>query len=151
MNGMEPVPVLFVDTNTTFLRIATRLLEDYYSNDVTVVGTACTFREALSKAEALKPRIVLLGVSQYSLQALNLIPPLRSILEGAGIIVLGSLDIEAYRQAALASGADGFIGKIDINRALVPTIQQVLCAAKHPPCLSDGAQTQAVGTCTRPA
>jgi DNA-binding NarL/FixJ family response regulator len=40
--------------------------------------------------------------------------------------VLGSLDIDIYRQAALDAGADDFVPKAAINHALLPAIQQCI-------------------------
>jgi DNA-binding NarL/FixJ family response regulator len=121
---MEPIPVFLIDSNTTFLRIATRLLLEYYQQHMHVVGSTAQYDEALQQAATLKPRVILLGVGQHSLESLQHIPRLREILPRICIIVLGSLDIDIYRQAALDAGADDFVPKAAINHALLPAIQQ---------------------------
>jgi DNA-binding NarL/FixJ family response regulator len=121
---MDPIAVFLIDNNTTFLRIATRLLHEYYQQHMCVVGSTAQYDEALQQAEILKPRVILLGVGQHSLESLQHIPRLREVLPNACIIVLGSLDIDIYRQAALNAGADDFVPKAAINHALLPAIQQ---------------------------
>jgi DNA-binding NarL/FixJ family response regulator len=123
---MEPIPVFLIDSNTTFLRIATRLLLEYYQQHMHVVGSTAQYDEALQQAATLKPRVILLGVGQHSLESLQHIPSLREILPRICIIVLGSLDIDIYRQAALDAGADDFVPKAAINHALLPAIQQCI-------------------------
>jgi DNA-binding NarL/FixJ family response regulator len=54
---MNPISVLHVDDNPTFLRIATRLLQE--QSDVVVVGTASGGEEVLAQGQGLQPDIVL--------------------------------------------------------------------------------------------
>jgi DNA-binding NarL/FixJ family response regulator len=128
---MEPIPVLLIDSNTTFLRIATRLLLEYYQQHMDVVGTTASHDEALQQAAALRPRVILLGIGQHSLESLQHIPRLREVLPDACIIVLGSLDIDIYRQAALRAGANEFVPKVAINHALLPAIRQCTNSREH--------------------
>ncbi len=86
--------------------------------------------EALHQVQLLKPQFVLLGLSQHSLNGLQLVPRLRAALEQVNIIVLGTLDIHAYRQAALDSGADAFVPKVALNNDLLPTIRHITTAAE---------------------
>jgi DNA-binding NarL/FixJ family response regulator len=122
---MIPVSVLLIDANATFLRIATRLLQEYYSTELMLVGTSAGDADALQQAQTLQPRIILLGLSQHSLTALRLIPRLRAIMPDVGIIVLGALDIHAYHQAAHDAGADAFVAKVALSHNLLPTIASV--------------------------
>jgi DNA-binding NarL/FixJ family response regulator len=55
-----------------------------------------------------------------------LIPRLRGVLPGVAIVVLGTLDIHAYQQAALAAGADAFVAKVALNHELLPTIRSLI-------------------------
>jgi DNA-binding NarL/FixJ family response regulator len=122
---MHTIRVLLVDANPTFLRIATRLLHEYYSNELTIVGTSDNEDQAIQQAQQEQPRAILLGLGQHNLTMLQLIPHLRALLPGVVVIVLGTLDIHAYQQAALAAGADAFVAKVAINQELLPTIQSL--------------------------
>ncbi len=126
-NRSDTTTVLLIDTNTAFLNIAHRLLREYYYPHFMIVGISSSANDALSQAQQLQPGIILLGTGQHSLENLRLIPRLRLLLPSVGIIVLGSLDINIYRQLAISLGANAFIGKIALNTALLPTMQR-LCA-----------------------
>lgn len=117
--------ILLVDTNRDFLRIVKRLIQEYYHEDLTLVGTSFDEDDALSQAQRMRPRIILLGLEQAFLEGLRLIPKLRAQLPEVGIIVLGSHDMIEYRRVALEAGADAFVAKFDLNRDLLPSIWQI--------------------------
>jgi DNA-binding NarL/FixJ family response regulator len=50
---------------------------------------------------------------------------LRKMLPGVGIIALPLLDSNAYRQAALAAGADDVVSKAELVNDLLPAIRRV--------------------------
>ncbi len=114
--------VLLVDDNPTFLRIAVRFLSG--QPGLTVVGTAGGGMEALEKAAQLHPDVVLLDMVMPDLPGLAVIPRLRENSSTMIIIALTLLDNEAYRQAALAAGANGFVAKSQMNVELIPTIME---------------------------
>jgi two-component system response regulator EvgA len=97
-----------------------------------VVGTYSEFVEALQQARRLKPDVILVGVGQYNFEGIDYIPRLRVACPQAQVIVLGSLNLEVYRRAALVAGADAFVAKITLHHDLLPAIWQ--CA--NPPFLS---------------
>lgn len=137
---MPAISVLLIDSNPTFLRIAARLLQEHYHNELMLVGISSGNDDAIHKARHLAPQIILVGLSQHSLVCLRLIPHLRTAMPTAGIIVLGSLDIHAYRQAATDAGADAFIAKVAMNNALLPTITTLTgrAACSSPSICTDG-------------
>jgi len=120
---MDPISVLLVDDNPTFLRIATHFLQS--QEDVVVVGTASGGEEAVAMARDLRPQVILLDLAMPGLPGLQAIPRLRDTLPEVGIIALTLLDTKGYRQAALLVGADDFVPKVAMNSALLPAIQRV--------------------------
>jgi DNA-binding NarL/FixJ family response regulator len=121
----EPISVLFVDTNSNFLRIIVRLLTEYYHQELTVVGAATSPEEAIQKFQNLRPHVILLGVGQYSQEERSLIAQLREAWPTVAILLLGPHDLDLYRQAALAAGVDAYLAKSTLNRQLVPTIRRL--------------------------
>jgi DNA-binding NarL/FixJ family response regulator len=119
------ISVFIVDTNTTFLNIAAGILKDYYNQEITVIGTATTYHDALQQLPSLHPHVVLLGIGQYDLGGLTIICNIRTMLPGVGVIVLGALDTQAYQQAALHAGADMFVPKVALNRELLNAIRRI--------------------------
>jgi DNA-binding NarL/FixJ family response regulator len=123
---MDPVSVLLVDDNPTFLRIATRFLQEHYRDEVVVVGTAGGGQEALIKARDLRPQVILLDLAMPDLPGLEAIPRLRAALPEMGIIALTVHNSNGYRQAALAAGADEFVSKANLSTDLLPAIRRVM-------------------------
>jgi DNA-binding NarL/FixJ family response regulator len=121
-----PISVLFLDTNRGFLSIVVRLLNEYYANDLTVVGSSTSLEETIRQAESLHPRIILVGVGQYSQEGRQMVGYLREALPNTPIILLGTHDLEIYRQAALEAGANAYVSKDNLNRHLVPTIRRLI-------------------------
>ena len=123
---MEPIRVLLVDDNVTFLRIATLFLQQY--PEVSIVGTADGGFAALRQARDLKPQLILLDLVMPDLAGLKVIPLLRAGLPQMGIIALTLHETDGYRQAALAAGADAFVTKRTLSAELLPAIRRVYAA-----------------------
>lgn len=121
-----PISVLFLDTNRGFLSIVVRLLNEYYASELTVVGSSSRLEEAIRQAESLHPRVILVGVGQYSQEGRQMVGHLREALPNALIILLGTHDLEIYRQAALEAGANAYVSKDSLNRQLLPTIRRLI-------------------------
>jgi CheY-like chemotaxis protein len=115
--------LLLVDDNPTFLRILSDFLGE--EEGILLVGTAGSGEEALEKAKDLRPQVILLDLVMPSLGGLSAIPRLRSMMPDVGIIVLTVLDAKAYREPALAAGADDFVAKANLHTDLIPAIQQL--------------------------
>jgi two-component system OmpR family response regulator len=122
---MEPLTVLVVDDNPTFLRLAVRFLQEQNASQVAVVGVATSGTEALAKASELKPAIILLDLMMPDLSGLDTVMQMRRMLPEAGILMLTVLDSEAYRKAALGAGADDFVSKATLIADLLPAIERV--------------------------
>ena len=120
---MEPISVLLVDDNPAFLSAAARFLQ--YHDEIVLVGTAAGGKDGFEQCQKLKPDIVLVDLCMTDLPGLELIPQLRAALPRIGIIALTAMDFDAYRQAALAAGADDFVTKGRITTDLLPAIQLV--------------------------
>ena len=125
---MEPISVMLIDDNMTFLNATAQFLEA--QEDVDVVGKALGGADALGKVRELKPQIVLVDLAMPGLPGLEVIPRLRKLLPNVGIIALTVMNTKSFRKAALAAGADNFIPKPAMRRELLPAIRQV--AKDHP-------------------
>lgn len=124
MNDTNPISVLLVDENLTFLRIVMRFLGA--CDDIVVVGTVSEGEEALARARELEPDVVLVDTAMSSLRGgLKFISHLRAMLPHIGIIVLALIGTDGYRQAALEAGADDFVPKAAMGADLLSAIRQV--------------------------
>ena len=121
---MDPTRVMLVDDSDIFLRTAVKFLEQH--EELAVVGTARSGREALDQAPQLKPDVILLDLRMPDLTGFEVLPQLRAMLPTAGIIVLTLYAFEGYRQVALANGADEFIPKDKLLTDLLPAIKRIV-------------------------
>ena len=127
---MNPIRVLLVDDNPTFLRIAARFLREHCNGELEVVGTVRGGKIAVAKAPELRPQVILLDLAMPDLHGLAAIPLLRAELSEVGIVVLSLLDTEGYRQAVQEAGADAFVAKATMSTDLLPTIRRVTGAIR---------------------
>ncbi|MFC2037186.1 response regulator transcription factor [Chloroflexota bacterium] len=116
--------ILLVDANADFLHVATGFLQRY--GDLHVVGAVGGAEEALAQAQDLQPHVVLLDLDMPNLTGLRTIPRLRELLPRVGIITLALSNGSAYREAALAAGADDFVSKTALVTELLPAIRRTV-------------------------
>ena len=114
------IRVLLVDDNEAFRRAATGFLQRQH--ELIVVGAIGGGEEALAQAQDLQPQVIVIGLDMPGLET---IPRLRKVLPGVGIIALTLLEGNAYRQAAMAAGADDLVHKAELITDLLPAIRRV--------------------------
>jgi DNA-binding NarL/FixJ family response regulator len=119
------VSVLLVDDSAVFLGAAGQFLQEHYAEEVNVVGTACGGDQAIVRAEALRPHVIVLDLRMPGMTGLEVVPWLRTLLPAVRIIMLTQLDGRGYREAALAAGADEFVSKASMDTDLLPAIRRV--------------------------
>jgi two-component system, NarL family, response regulator NreC len=116
----NPIRVLLVDDHTVF-RAGIRALLDKQS-DLVVVGEAGTGDEAVVRAGATRPDVVLMDLSMPGRGGLEATRRIMSLGIGANVIVLTALRQERQLLDALEAGANGFIEKTapveDLTRAI---------------------------------
>jgi DNA-binding NarL/FixJ family response regulator len=121
------IRVLLVDDNEAFRRVATDFLQRHY--ELIVVGATCGGEEALAQAQDLQPQVILIGLDRPGLETIS---RLRNVLPGVGIIALTLLEGNAYRQAAMATGADDVVRKAALTTELLPAIRRVMQVNRSP-------------------
>jgi DNA-binding NarL/FixJ family response regulator len=117
------IRVLLVDDHESFLRVATEFLQRHH--ELAIAGALRGGEEALAQAQDLQPQVVLIDLNMPGLNGLETISRLRATLPEVGIIALTLLDVNTYRQPALAAGADDFVRKAKLTTDLLPAIRQV--------------------------
>jgi len=104
---------LIVDDSPEFFEAATQLLAD---DAVTVVGVAATSDQAVSRALALRPDVVLVDVNLGSESGLDLAERLAGLPHGGPPVVLISAETRSeLSELVEASGALGFVSKTDLS------------------------------------
>lgn len=115
--------IILVDDHPLFRRGVADLLRD--AGTVEVVGEAADMAEALQQVTSLRPDIVLLDIRLEPGSGIALIPKLLEIHPTVRIIVLTMYDEPAFRRAAEAAGAHGYVSKRATDTKLLAAIQTV--------------------------
>lgn len=120
----ERITILLVDDNRRFVELLTRFLATCFPDEIQVVATAEEAESALALTAECRPHAVILDLAMPGRSGLEIVPDLRRMAPALGIVVLTFLDSDEYRRAALASGADEFVGKGRLEADLVPAIRR---------------------------
>ena len=93
--------------------------------DFQVVGEAEDGAEAICLAQALQPDIVLLDLVMPRVNGLEALRRIKAARPETKVIIVTVHDEDAYRQAAVDSGADAFLLKKTLVTILLPTIRRL--------------------------
>jgi DNA-binding NarL/FixJ family response regulator len=119
----EPIRVLIVDDHAV-VRSGLRLLLSQ-EPDLEPVGEAGTGREAVFRARALKPDVILLDVVMPDQTGLDVLPTLVHEHPDARVLLLSMQDDPRYVQEAFAAGASGYVLKEAADAEVVEAIREV--------------------------
>jgi two-component system, NarL family, nitrate/nitrite response regulator NarL len=97
-------------------------------NEIELVGFACDGDEGVSRAEDLKPDLILMDLQMPRLDGLSATRLIRESLVDVRIIVITLVHGEEVRQACRNGGADGFVVKDRLYQDLLPEIFRVFNA-----------------------
>ena len=118
------IHILLVDDSATFVSAARNVLD--VMPGVDVIGHAYGGREALEKAELLRPDLVLLDIGMPGMNGLEVGRRMRLSPSGPRIVFLSMDDNAVYRAAARDIGAEGFIGKANFVLELIPLLESLV-------------------------
>jgi DNA-binding NarL/FixJ family response regulator len=134
------IRILLVDDHA-IVREGLRLLLDD-EDDLFVAGEAATGDEAVSRARALQPDVVLMDLRMPGLPAVEAIAQLRAALPATQVVVLTSVVGDEEVRGVLAAGAIGYLLK-DVARGEL--VSAVRAAADGRPVLHAEAQRVLLG------
>ena len=117
---MKPLRVMIVDDHRIVregLRMALEVEED-----MEVVGEAGEGREAVEKAQELKPDVILMDVMMPGMNGIDACQEVRNLLPQTGVVMLTASGDEESVTASLVAGAHGYVlkaaGREELLRAL---------------------------------
>ena len=124
--------VLLVDDNSAVRSLVRRLFE--LEPDFEISGEAENGRDAIEKAENLKPDLIILDLSMPVMTGLDAAPLLRKLLPDTPIILFtqqeGS-EVERLARAAGAAGIDTVVSKSQAASELVLKAQALLASIEQ--------------------
>ena len=117
------ISVLIVDDHALFRAGLRCRLE--LEQDITPVGEAATAAQAVSKARALQPDLVLLDLLLPGTSGHEAIPELAKVSPRSRVLVVSSQAAPSSVRQALSAGAAGYVPKRASDEELVDAIRQV--------------------------
>jgi DNA-binding NarL/FixJ family response regulator len=120
---MNPIKVLVVDDHALFRRGITAVLANH--ENLEVVGEASDGLEAIKKAEAIVPDIILMDLNMPHCSGLEATQALQTKMPQVNILVLTVSDNEADLFAAVKFGAKGYILKNTEPEELIQAILHI--------------------------
>lgn len=112
------ISVLLVDDHPLVTEGIGACLETW--DNITIVGTASTGKQAVEKALQVKPDIILMDINLPDMTGLEATRQIKRQLPDARIMILSMHDNREYVVSALEGGASGYILK-DVSSAEVAT------------------------------
>jgi DNA-binding NarL/FixJ family response regulator len=117
------ISVLIVDDHALFRAGLRCRLE--LEQDITPIGEAATAAQAVSKARALQPDLVLLDLLLPGTSGHEAIPELAKVSPRSRVLVVSSQAAPSSVRQALSAGAAGYVPKRASDEELVAAIRQV--------------------------
>src|SRR5262245_64119517 len=111
----EQLKVLIVDDSAIYRSLVQGCIREMA--DLNCVGTAVDGKDAISKAQSLRPDVILLDVEMPVMGGVEAMPKLRQLLPQAGIIMVSSLTTNGANVTmdALQAGAFDFVTKPQVK------------------------------------
>lgn len=119
--------ILVVDDSHLFLATA----EEFLAEQATIVGeilTAQSAEDALALISFLSPDLIIIDLAMPDMSGLELTRLVKERWPEIPIIILTLHDSPRHRQAAEEAGADAFVGKLEMDHDLLPTLMRLLKA-----------------------
>jgi two-component system, NarL family, response regulator NreC len=106
------------------VRSGIKLLLDR-EDDIEVVGEAGNAKDAVFRARALKPDVILLDVVMPGQSGIEVLPSLLKEAPDARVLVLSMQDDPSYVREAFAAGASGYVLKEAADEEVVAAVRAI--------------------------
>lgn len=123
------IRVVLVDDHAV-VRSGLRLLLDA-EEDVEVVGEAGNATDAIFRARALKPDVILLDVVMPGESGIEVLPKLLKESPETKILVLSMQDDPSYVREAFAAGASGYVLKEAVDEEVVSAVREIANGGRY--------------------
>jgi DNA-binding NarL/FixJ family response regulator len=123
------ISVLVTDDHTVLRKGVAALLES--EPDMIAVGEAATADQAVIKARALQPDVILLDVVMPRKSGFDALPELQKVAPTARVIMLSMQTNPSAVKQALVSGAAGYVSKHASDTDLLDAIRRVAAGSRY--------------------
>ena len=94
-------------------------------DDIEVVGEAGNAKDAIFRARALKPDVILLDVVMPGQSGIDVLPSLLKEAPETRVLVLSMQDDPSYVREAFAAGASGYVLKEAADEEVVSAVREI--------------------------
>jgi two-component system response regulator NreC len=123
------IRVVLVDDHAV-VRSGLRLLLDAHE-DIEVVGEAGNAKDAVFRARALKPHVILLDVVMPGESGIEVLPTLLTESPDTRVLVLSMQDDPNYVREAFAAGASGYVLKEAADEEVVSAVREIARGGRY--------------------
>jgi DNA-binding NarL/FixJ family response regulator len=120
---MKTVRILIADDHDLMRRGVRTLLEPHPGWEI--CGEATTGREAVAKAEELKPNIVILDISMPDLNGVDAANRIKKVSPDTEVLIFSAHYSDQLIREILEAGVRGYIVKSDSDRDLVIAVESL--------------------------
>ena len=123
------IKVVLVDDHAV-VRSGLRLLLNNHE-DMEVVGEAGNAKDAIFRARALKPDVILLDVVMPGESGIDVLPKLLQESPDTKVLVLSMQDDPSYVREAFAVGASGYVLKEAADEEVVSAVREIADGGRY--------------------
>ena len=123
------IKVVVVDDHAV-VRSGLRLLLDAH-DEIEVVGEAGNARDAIFRARALKPDVMLLDVVMPGASGIEVLPELLKESPETKVLILSMQDDPSYVREAFAAGASGYVLKEAADEEVVSAVRAIAKGGRY--------------------
>lgn len=123
------ITIVVVDDHAV-VRSGLRLLLDA-QEDIEVVGEAGTAKDAIFRARALQPNVILLDVVLPGESGIEVLPKLLQESPESKVLFLSMQDDPSYVRQAFASGASGYVLKEAVDEEVVSAVREIADGGRY--------------------
>ena len=123
------IKIVLVDDHAV-VRSGLRLLLEA-QEDIEVVGEAGTAKDAIFRARALKPDVILLDVVLPGESGIEVLPKLLRESPGTRVLFLSMQDDPSYVREAFAAGASGYVLKEAADEEVVSAVREIADGGRY--------------------
>jgi two-component system response regulator NreC len=123
------IEVVLVDDHAV-VRSGLRMLLDA-QEDIEVVGEAGNAKDAIFRARALKPDVILLDVVMPGESGIEALPKLLKESPETKVLVLSMQDDPSYVREAFAAGASGYVLKEAVDEEVVSAVREIASGRRY--------------------
>jgi PAS domain S-box-containing protein len=117
------VRVLIVDDHEVVRKGVRSLLSS--ADDVEICGEAVDGRDAITKAQQLKPDVITMDISMPNLNGLDATREIRRILPDTSVLIMSQHDVPEMMRQAVNAGAKAYVVKSAISTQLIAALERV--------------------------